>query len=102
MLPFSEWCFQSLFRARELNSPALEVNNRAAVIFNRANQFDRCLGACEKMYRIDANSLPAHQDLAEAYLERSRFDDAIEVLRKAIAISRGAATARGRLSFAYS
>ncbi len=88
-------------RAQELNPLALEVNDCAAVIFNCADQFDKCLDACEKMLRIDANYLPAHQDLAEAYLQKSRFDDAIEVLRKAVTISGGASTAKGRLGFAY-
>ena len=88
-------------RAQELNPLALEVNDCAAVIFNCTNQFDKSLEACEKMFRIDENYLPAYQDLAEAYLEKSRYDDAIEVLRKAVVISKGAGSVKGRLGFAY-
>jgi len=88
-------------RAQELNPLALEVNDCAAVIFNCANQFEKSVDACERMFRIDENYLPAHQDLAEVYLEKLRFNDAIEVLRKAVTMSRGAATAKGRLGFAY-
>jgi tetratricopeptide (TPR) repeat protein len=53
------------------------------------------------MLRIDENFLPAYQDLAEAYLEKSRFEDAVEVLQKALLISKGAAPVKARLGFAY-
>ncbi len=88
-------------RAQELNPLALEVNECAAVIFNCANQFDRSVEACEEMLRIDENYFPAYQDLAEAFLEKSKFEDAIRVLQKAVSISGGAATVKGRLGFAY-
>src|SRR2546425_1375255 len=88
-------------RARSLNPLALEVNDCAAVIFNCANQFDKSLEACEKMFKIDESFFPAYQDLAEAYLEKSRYDEAIEVLQKAMALSKGASTIKGRLGFAY-
>jgi TolB-like protein/Tfp pilus assembly protein PilF len=88
-------------RAQQLNPLALEVNDCAAVIFNCVDQFDRSLDACERMFRIDENYFPAYQDLAEAYLEKSRYDDAIEVLRKAVVISKGAATVKARLGLAY-
>src|SRR2546425_3824530 len=88
-------------RARSLNPLALEVNDCAAVIFNCANQFDKSLEACEKMFKIDESFFPAYQDLAEAYIEKSRYDEAIEVLQKAMALSKGASTIRGRLGFAY-
>ena len=88
-------------RAQELNPLALEVHDCAAVIFNCANQFAKSVDACDKMFSIDENYLPAYQDLAEAYLEESRFDEAIQVLQKAVTISKGASTAKGRLGFAY-
>ena len=88
-------------RARSLNPLALEVNDCAAVIFNCANQFDKSLEACEKMFKIDESFFPAYQDLAEAYIEKSRYDEAIEVLQKAMALSKGASTIKGRLGFAY-
>jgi TolB-like protein/Tfp pilus assembly protein PilF len=88
-------------RAQELNPLALEVHDCAAVIFNCANQFDKSVDACDKMFSIDENYLPAYQDLAEAYLEESRFDEAIQVLQKAITISKGASTAKARLGYAY-
>src|SRR2546425_208985 len=88
-------------RARSLNPLALEVNDCAAVIFNCANQFDKSLEACEKMFKIDESFFPAYQDLAEAYIEKSRYDEAIEVLEKAMALSKGASTIKGRLGFAY-
>jgi len=88
-------------RAQELNPLALEVNNCAAVIFNCVNEFEKSVEACEKMLRVDHNFLPAYQDLAEAYLEKSRFDDAVEVLQKALIISKGGAPVKARLGFAY-
>jgi Tfp pilus assembly protein PilF len=87
-------------RAQELNPLALEVNDCAAVIFNCTNQFDKSLEACERMFRIDENYFPAYSDLAEAYLEKARYEDATEVLRKAVAISKGAATVKARLGYA--
>src|SRR5439155_23532974 len=48
-----------------------------------------------------AMCVPAYQDLAEAYIEKSRYDEAIEVLQKAMALSEGASTIKGRLGFAY-
>src|SRR5439155_26837519 len=48
-----------------------------------------------------AMCVPAYQDLAEAYIEKSRYDEAIEVLQKAMALSKGASTIKGRLGFAY-
>jgi serine/threonine-protein kinase len=88
-------------RAYELNPLALDVNNCAAAIFCDANQVDKSVLFCEKMFRIDENFIPAHQRLAEAYLQQSRFDDAIGVLEKAAIISKGQAMVRAKLGFAY-
>src|SRR5205807_3546036 len=88
-------------RAQELNPLALEVNECAAVIFNCVNQTDRSLEFCERMLETDQNYFPAYEKIAEAYIEKSMLDDAIEALQKSIAISNGAATVKGRLGFAY-
>jgi TolB-like protein/Tfp pilus assembly protein PilF len=88
-------------RATELNPLGLEVNNCAAVIFNSANQLDRALETCQTMLRIDEDYFPAYQDLAEVYLQMGMFDEAIASFQKAVTISNGAATQRGRLGFAY-
>ena len=88
-------------RAQELNPLALEVNECAAVIFNCVNQTDRSLEFCERMLETDQNYFPAYEKIAEAYIEKSMLDDAIEALHKSIAISNGAATVKGRLGFAY-
>jgi TolB-like protein/lipopolysaccharide biosynthesis regulator YciM len=88
-------------RAQELNPLALEVNECAAVIFNCANQTDRSLEFCERMLETDENYFPAYEKIAEAYIQKSRLDDAIEALQKSVAISNGAATVKGRLGFAY-
>jgi adenylate cyclase len=89
-------------RAHELNPLGLEVNNCAAAIFNAANQFDKSIRFCQTMFRIDENYYPAHLKLADAYLQQSRFDDAIEVLQRAVVISKGAAMVKARLAFAQS
>jgi tetratricopeptide (TPR) repeat protein len=90
-----------IVRAQELNPLALDVNSCAAVTFNCANLFDKSVEACERMFMIDENFLPAYRNLAEAYYERSRYDDAIEVLRKAARLSKGAAIIKAHLGFAY-
>ena len=87
-------------RAQELNPLALDVNSCAAVIYNCANQFDKSVEACERMFMIDENFLPAYRNLAEAYFEKSRYEDAIEVLRKAVLLSKGAAIVKAHLGFA--
>ena len=53
------------------------------------------------MLETDQNYFPAYEKIAEAYIEKSMLDDAIEALQKSIAISNGAATVKGRLGFAY-
>jgi len=88
-------------RAQELNPLALDVNSCAAVIFNCVNEFDKSVEACEKMLRVDENFLLAYTDLAEAYLEKARFEDAITVLRRGLDISKGAPPVRARLGFAF-
>jgi TolB-like protein/Tfp pilus assembly protein PilF len=88
-------------RAQELNPLALDVNDCAAVIFNCANQYDKALETCQLMLKVDENYFPAYQDLAETYLHKSMFDQAIEVLQKALTISNGASTVKGRLGYAY-
>ena len=88
-------------RAQELNPLALEVNDCAAVIFNCVNQYDKALESCMTMLRIDPDYFPAHQHLAEVYLHRAQFEDAIEVLERAVQISKGASAVRGRLGYAY-
>ncbi len=88
-------------RAYELNPLALDVNNCAAAKFCDANQFDKSVMFCEKMFRIDENFVPAHQRLAEAYLQQSRIDDAIDVLKKAVTLSNGQALVRAKLGFAF-
>ena len=88
-------------RAQEVNPLALEVNECAAVIYNCANQLDKSLEICERMLKMDANYFPAYEKIAETYLNKSEFDDAIEALQKGVAISNGAPTIKGRLGFAY-
>jgi class 3 adenylate cyclase/tetratricopeptide (TPR) repeat protein len=88
-------------RAQELNPIALEVNDCAAVIFNCANEYDRALQACQIMLRVDQTYFPAYQDLAEVYLQKSMFDEALDALAKASDLSNGAASVRGRLGYAY-
>jgi tetratricopeptide (TPR) repeat protein len=90
-----------IIRAQELNPLALDVNSCAAVVFNCANQFDKSVDACERMFRIDKNFLPAYRNLAEAYFEKSRYQDAIDVLRTAAVLSQGAAMIKSYLGFAY-
>jgi TolB-like protein/Tfp pilus assembly protein PilF len=89
-----------IVRAQELNPLALDVNSCAAVIFNCSNQFDRSVEACERMFRIDENHLPAYRNLAEAYFEKSKYEDAIQILEKAVLLSKGAAFIRAHLGFA--
>lgn len=98
-------------RARELNPLALEVNDCAAVIFNCVNDYDRAIEACQLMLKVDENYFPAYQDLAEVYMQKSMFDEAIKTLQKALTISKAstvkgrhiavAATVKGRLGYAY-
>ena len=88
-------------RAQDVNPLALEVNECAAVIFNCANQSDKSLEFCERMLKMDENYFPAYEKIGEAYMQESRFDDAIEALQKGVAISNGASTIKGRLGFAY-
>ena len=90
-----------IIRAQELNPLALDVNGCAAVIFNCANQFDKSVEACQRMFRIDKDFLPAYRNLAEAYFEKSRYEDAINVLQKAMLLSSGAALVKAYLGFAY-
>ncbi len=90
-----------IIRAQELNPLALDVNSCAAVIFNCADQFDKSVEACERMFRIDENYLPAYRNLAEAYFEKSRYEEAVQVLRKAVLLSNGAALIKAHLGFAY-
>src|SRR2546425_6355516 len=47
------------------------------------------------------NYFPAHQHLAEVYLHKAQFEEAIDVLERAVEISKGASTVRGRLGYAY-
>ena len=90
-----------IIRAQELNPLALDVNSCAAVIFNCANQFEKSVEACERMFRIDEDFFPAYRNLAEAYFEKSRYEDAIKVLQKAVLLSTGAAVIKAHLGFAY-
>jgi TolB-like protein/DNA-binding SARP family transcriptional activator len=90
-----------IVRAQELSPLALDINSCAAVTYNCANQFDKSVEACERMFRIDENYLSAYRNLAEAYYEKSRYEDAIQVLQKAILLSKGAAILKAHLGFAY-
>ncbi len=87
-------------RAQELNPLALDVNSCAATIFNCANDFDKSVEACERMFKIDKDFLPAYRNLAEAYYQKSRYEDAIKVLQKAASLSRGAVLVKAHLGFA--
>jgi adenylate cyclase len=88
-------------RAHDLNPLALEVNDCAAAVFRDADQYDKSVAYCEAMFQIDENYFPAYQKLAETYILMEYFDDAIGVLEKAVRISKGAASVRARLGFAY-
>ncbi len=88
-------------RAQELNPLAIEVNECAAVIFNCTNQTDKSLEFCDRMLEMDENYFPAYHKIAEVYIQKLMFDEAIEALQKSIAISNGAATVKGKLGFAY-
>ena len=65
------------------------------------NHYDKALESCQTMLRIDPNYFPAHQHLAEVYLHKAQFEEAIDVLERAVEISKGASTVRGRLGYAY-
>jgi len=65
------------------------------------NEYDKALESCKTMLRIDPNYFPAHQHLAEVYLHKAQFEDAIHVLKIAVEISKGASTVMGRLGYAY-
>jgi TolB-like protein len=88
-------------RAQELNPLALDVTSCAATIFGCAHQFERSVEACERMFRIDKDFLPAYRNLAEAYYHKSRFEDAIRVLEKALPFSHGDALVKAHLAFSY-
>jgi tetratricopeptide (TPR) repeat protein len=53
------------------------------------------------MLEMDENYFPAYDKIAEVYIQKLMFDEAIEALQKSIAISNGAATVKGKLGFAY-
>ncbi len=88
-------------KAQEVNPLALDVNDCAANIFIWANHYDEALETCQTMLRIDQDYFPAYQDLAEAYLQKSMFGDAIAALQKAVKLSKGSPSARSRLGYAY-
>jgi TolB-like protein/Flp pilus assembly protein TadD len=88
-------------RAKQLNPLALDVNNCAAVIYNCVNQHEKSLQTCQLMLRIDEDYFPAFQDMGETYLNKSMFTEGIEALNRALELSNGAATVRGRLGYAY-
>jgi len=88
-------------RAQELNPLGMDVNDCAAATFTAANRNDEALETCQTMLRIDEDFFPAYEKLAEVYLQKSMFGDAIKTLRKAVKISKGASTVKGRLGYAY-
>jgi adenylate cyclase len=88
-------------RALELNPLGVDVNECAAAIFNCADRFEEAVNACRRMLDLNPNHFPALVFLAETYINKSMFSEAIQTLQKALIISNGTPLVKGRLGYAY-
>ena len=75
-----------LERAQELDPLSLIINSAFGLIFYLARQYDRAIEEHKGTLDLDHNFAHAHFCLGLTYLQKSRFDDAIEELQKAISI----------------
>ena len=57
--------------------------------------------ACERMLQMTRTFFPLYRNLAEAYYDKSRFEDAIRVLEKALPFSHGDSLVKAHLAFSH-
>ncbi len=88
-------------RAQELNPIALDLNECAAVVYDWANQYENSLQACQMMLRIDEEYFPAYVHLADTYAHKAMFDEALQALQKALKLSNGELSVKGRIAYLY-
>ncbi len=90
-----------LGRAEELDPLSLDIRNCAAWTLTAARSSDRAIEECHKILEIDPNFVPAYDKLERAYLQKSMYDEAVETMEKAVAVSGESARAKAYLGHAY-
>ncbi len=90
-----------LGRAEELDPLSLDIRNCAAWTLTVARSSDRAIEECKKMLETNPNFVPAYDKLERAYLHKSMYDEAVETMEKAVAVSGGSARAKAYLGHAY-
>jgi len=70
-------------QALKLDPLSLPFNKDAGVILYLSRQYDRAIKQLRKTLELDQNFVEAHRVLAEVYLQRELYDDALAANRKA-------------------
>jgi TolB-like protein/DNA-binding winged helix-turn-helix (wHTH) protein/Tfp pilus assembly protein PilF len=87
--------------ALDLDPASPAVSHNLAVQFYLARQFGQAIGQCQKTIELDPNFAVAYQVLGQAYLAREMNREALFVLEKYSALTRGGADSLALLAYAH-
>jgi serine/threonine-protein kinase len=90
-----------IYRAREIDPLSPHINQNVGWILHFARQYDEEIEQYERALDLDANFLFARLRLADAYVEKQRFNEAIGEYERAIGISNRNPATLGGLGHAY-
>jgi serine/threonine protein kinase/DNA-binding SARP family transcriptional activator len=88
-------------RALELDPISLPINTSLGRNFQVARQYNQAIEQCKKALEIDSNFPWAHCVLAQAYLQKSMFEEAISEFQKAANLSDWSVEYLSQLAHAY-
>ncbi len=88
-------------RALELDPISLPINTSLGRNFQVARQYNQAIEQCKKALEIDSNFPWAHCVLAQAYLQKSMFEEAISEFQKAANLSDRSVEYLSQLAHAY-
>jgi TolB-like protein/Tfp pilus assembly protein PilF len=71
-----------ILEARNHDPLSLVINRNTGVIFNSARQYDKGIEALNRVIELDSDFTEAHRDLAEAYLNKGMYENALSEIQK--------------------
>ncbi len=90
-----------LERARDLNPFSLAINTSLGYLYFFARQYDQAIVQCQQALQMDPDFHWAYDVMALSRLQRGEFEEALEDLKRAVALSESSLDYKCHLAQAY-
>ena len=92
--------FRKKARGLDPICPAILLNEGLELYFE--NEYDKTISHCQKLIKMDPFLILAYIPLSGAYIQKSMYIEAIEILSKASLLSKGSSVVIAALAYVYS